>query len=156
MSKSDDFASKLSSSASPGLPRVCIPQAALDLLTCREASFLQSARVPTLLIFLTCVFCQASKGILVWDACVWACIIIDATFYISVYFWKKYLCGSKFQKCGAFLVAQWLRICLLMQGTRVQALVWEDPICRGAAGPVSHNYWACASGACAPQQERLR
>ena len=22
--------------------------------------------------------------------------------------------------------------------------------------PASHNYWACASGACAPQQERLR
>ena len=56
----------------------------------------------------------------------------------------------------ASLVAQWLRICLLMQGTRVRALVWEDPTCRGAAGPVSHNYWACASGACAPQQERPR
>ena len=53
----------------------------------------------------------------------------------------------------ASLVAQWLRICLLMQGTRVRARVWEDPTCRGAAGPVSHNYWACASGACAPQQE---
>ena len=41
---------------------------------------------------------------------------------------------------GASLVAQWLRICLLMQGTWVRALVWEDPTCRGAAGPVSHNY----------------
>ena len=40
----------------------------------------------------------------------------------------------------ASLVAQWLRICLLMQGTRVRALVWEDPTCRGAARPVSHNY----------------
>ena len=40
----------------------------------------------------------------------------------------------------ASLVAQWLRVCLLMQGTRVRALVWEDPTCRGAAGPVSHNY----------------
>ena len=57
---------------------------------------------------------------------------------------------------GASLVAQWLGICLPMQGTRVRALVWEDPTCRGAAGPVSHNYWACASGACAPQQERPR
>ena len=54
----------------------------------------------------------------------------------------------------ASLVAQWLRICLPMQGTRVWALVWEDPTCRGATGPVSHNYWACVSGACAPQQER--
>ena len=40
---------------------------------------------------------------------------------------------------GASLVAQWLRICLLMQGTQVRALVWEDPTCHGAAGPVSHN-----------------
>ena len=47
----------------------------------------------------------------------------------------------------ASLVAQWLRVCLPMQGTRVRALVWEDPTCRGATGPVSHNCWACTSGA---------
>ena len=41
---------------------------------------------------------------------------------------------------GASLVVQWLRICLPMQGTRVRALVWEDPTCHGATGPVSHNY----------------
>ena len=41
---------------------------------------------------------------------------------------------------GASLVAQWLRICLPMQGTRVRALVWEDPTCCGATRPVSHNY----------------
>ena len=41
---------------------------------------------------------------------------------------------------GASLVAQWLRICLPMQGTRVRALVWEDPTCRGATKAVSHNY----------------
>ena len=40
---------------------------------------------------------------------------------------------------GVSLVAQWLRICLPMQGTRVKALVWEDPTCRGATRPVSHN-----------------
>ena len=40
---------------------------------------------------------------------------------------------------GASLVAQWLRICLPMQGARVRALVWEDPTCRGATEPVSHN-----------------
>ena len=56
----------------------------------------------------------------------------------------------------ASLVVQWLRICLPMQGTRVRALVWQDPTCRGATRPVSHNYWACASGACAQQQERPR
>ena len=43
-------------------------------------------------------------------------------------------------KSRASLVAQWLRIRLPMQGTRVRALVWEDPTCCGAAGPVSHNY----------------
>ena len=31
-----------------------------------------------------------------------------------------------------------------MQGTRVQALVWEDPTCLGATKPVRQNYWACA------------
>ena len=41
---------------------------------------------------------------------------------------------------GASLVAQWLRICLTVQGIRVRALVWEDPTCRGATGPVSHNH----------------
>ena len=29
-------------------------------------------------------------------------------------------------------MAQWLGICLLTQGTRVRALVWEDPTCHGA------------------------
>ena len=41
---------------------------------------------------------------------------------------------------GASLVAQWLRICLPMRGTRVRALVWEDPTYRGATKPVRHNY----------------
>ena len=46
--------------------------------------------------------------------------------------------------CGASLVAQWLRIRLPMQGTRVRVLVQEDPTCHGATKPVRHNYWACA------------
>ena len=41
---------------------------------------------------------------------------------------------------GASLVAQWLRILLPMQGTRVRALVREDPTCHGATKPVCHNY----------------
>ena len=40
---------------------------------------------------------------------------------------------------GTSRVAQWLRIRLPMQGTRVRALVREDPTCRGAAKPVRHN-----------------
>ena len=39
----------------------------------------------------------------------------------------------------ASLVAQWLRIHLPMQGTWVQALVQEDPTCRGATKPVHYN-----------------
>ena len=31
-----------------------------------------------------------------------------------------------------------------MHGTRVRALVPEDPTCRGAAKSMCHNYWACA------------
>ena len=38
------------------------------------------------------------------------------------------------------LVAQWLRICLPVQGIWVRALVQEDPTCCGATKPVSHNY----------------
>ena len=67
---------------------------------------------------------------------------------------------------GSSLVAQWLRIRLPMQGTWVRALVWEDPIWRGATKPVhhnswactlepaSHNYWARTPRARAPQQEK--
>ena len=43
-------------------------------------------------------------------------------------------------KNRASLVAQWLRIRLPMQGTRIRALVQEDPTCRGAAKPVRHSY----------------
>ena len=31
-----------------------------------------------------------------------------------------------------------------MQGTRIRALVREDPVCRGAPKSLRHNYWACA------------
>ena len=64
--------------------------------------------------------------------CVYTDIDID-TIYMMQY-------NSTIKKNGASLVAQWLRVCLPMQGTRVRALVWEDPTCRGVAGPVSHNY----------------
>ena len=50
---------------------------------------------------------------------------------------------AHFQTCpGASLVAQQLRIRLPVQGTRVRALVWEDPAeqRRGATKPVRHNY----------------
>ena len=34
----------------------------------------------------------------------------------------------------------WFGVHLPMQGTRVRALVQEDPTCHGATKPVSHNY----------------
>ena len=80
--------------------------------------------------------------------------------------------STKINKSRASLIAQWLRICLALQGTPVSSPVWEDPTCLGAAKPVHHNYWACAlepaclnywaqalqipkptPRACAPQQE---
>ena len=55
-------------------------------------------------------------------------------------------------KCpGTSLAVQWLRIRLPMQGTRVRALVQEDPTGHGATKPVHHNYWARAPRARAPQ-----
>ena len=60
---------------------------------------------------------------------------------VSIPVVPKTLKSQCFKKgTGASLVAQWLRICLSMQGTRVRALVREDPTCRGATRPVSHNY----------------
>ena len=48
---------------------------------------------------------------------------------------------QKFKKteAGTCLVAQWVRIRLPMQGTRVQSLVWEDSTCCGATKPMHHN-----------------
>ena len=48
--------------------------------------------------------------------------------------------GKKNLRAGTSLVARWLRIRLPVQETRVRALVWEDPTCRGATKPVHHNY----------------
>ena len=45
----------------------------------------------------------------------------------------------KIKTVGDSPVAHCLRFRLPMQGTQVRAQVWEDPTCRGAAGPVSHG-----------------
>ena len=84
-------------------------------------------------------------------------MFIDQLLRLHGFYFHRYSkWPNKKGEIGASLVAQWLRICLPMQGTRVRALVWEEPTRHGATRPVSHNYWACASGACAPQQERPR
>ena len=62
----------------------------------------------------------------------------------------------------SFLMVQWIRIYLQMQGTWVWSQVWEDSTCRGATKPVCHYFWAWALeptshnyGACEPQLLKL-
>ena len=40
------------------------------------------------------------------------------------------------------LVVQWLRICLPIQETWVQSLVWEDSTCCRATEPLHHDFWS--------------
>ena len=71
--------------------------------------------------------------------CLWECKLVQPI-------WKTiwtFLKTLKIELPGTSLVAQWLRIRLPMQGTRVWALTREDPTCCGATKPVRHNYWAC-------------
>ena len=70
------------------------------------------------------------KGALLY--CWWECKLVRPL-------WKAVWRFLKKLKIGASLVTQWLRVYLPMQGTRVRALVWEDPTCRGATRPMSHN-----------------
>ena len=86
------------------------------------------------------------------------------TILVMLFEIKWHTVKSKF--IGTSLVAQWLRIHLPMQGTRVWALVQGDPTCHGVTKPVRHSYWACAlepvshnywartPRAYAPQQEK--
>ena len=56
--------------------------------------------------------------------------------------------------CWASLVAQWLRIHLPMQGTRVPSLVREDPHAAEQLSPWATTTEARAPRACALQQEK--
>ena len=56
---------------------------------------------------------------------------------------------------GTSLVAQWLRIRLPVQGTRVRALVREDPTCRGITAHAP-QLLSPRSRACNPQLLSLR
>ena len=57
--------------------------------------------------------------------------------------WSRLWHRTKKSITGTSLVAQWIRIHLSMQRTRVRALVQEDPTHRRTTKPVRHNYWAC-------------
>ena len=67
-------------------------------------------------------------------------VLFSKTSLITAEALKNVIIGMKVRSIGASLVAQWLRICLPMQGTQVRALAWEDPTCRGATKAVRHNY----------------
>ena len=70
-------------------------------------------------------------------------LIIAASPVAEQQWFSNFSVSQRVQKItwrGTSLVAQWLRIRLPMQLTRVRALVWEDPTCRGATKPVRHNY----------------
>ena len=61
-----------------------------------------------------------------------------------------------------FLMVQWIRIYLQMQGTWVWSQVWEDSTCHGMTKPVCHYFWAWPLeptshnyGACEPQLLKL-
>ena len=60
--------------------------------------------------------------------------------------WRFYRWHFSRLKVWTSLLAQWLRICLQMRGTRVWVLVREEPTCLRATKPVRHNYWAWALG----------
>ena len=51
---------------------------------------------------------------------------------------------AQIQNLEASLVAQWWKIRLPVQDTRVQSQIREDPTSCGATMPLCHNYWACA------------
>ena len=53
-------------------------------------------------------------------------------------------------------MVKWLSICLPMQGTRVRALVWEDPTCLRAREPQLLSPCATTTAAHAPRAQALQ
>ena len=66
-------------------------------------------------------------------------MVSDPTVTSLIHFELIFVYGIR-QWCRTSLVAQWLKICLSVQGTWVQALAREDPTCHGATKPTHHNY----------------
>ena len=87
-----------------------------------------------------------SSKLLITLNCSFNCLLYGLAIVSWTFFSCNKLITEEYLKSmeGASLVAQWLRICLPMQGTQVPSLAQEDPTCRGATKPVCHNYWACA------------
>ena len=81
------------------------------------------------------------KKIQRWQICKWR----------DVWHMSSGKCKLKQWATWTSLVVQWLRIRLPMQGTRVRALVWEDPTCRGATKPRASQLLSLRSRARVPQ-----
>ena len=58
--------------------------------------------------------------------------------------WEQWLTLRFSPQFTTSMVAQWIRICLLMQWTRIWSLVWEDSKRGETDKPMQHNYWARA------------
>ena len=58
--------------------------------------------------------------------------------------WEQWLTLRFSPQFTTSMVVQWIRICPLMQWTRVWSLVWEDSKCGETDKPMQHNYWARA------------
>ena len=65
------------------------------------------------------------------------CHMLSGSFFIT-FFYPQYI-GFR-----TSLVAQWVRICLPMQGTQVWSLIHEDSHHPGATKPMGRNCWAHA------------
>ena len=83
------------------------------------------------------IFLKKTKTLIEKDTCTF---MFTTALFATSKIWKQSKCPSNRRMDRASLVVQWLRICLPMQGTWVQALVCEDPTFCGATKPVSHNY----------------
>ena len=69
--------------------------------------------------------------------------VVNINFKILVFMFVFYTkLRVSWNQGQAFLVVQWLRICLPAPGTWVQTLLWEDPACLRVTKPGSHGYWA--------------
>ena len=58
--------------------------------------------------------------------------------------WRATVCGVAESDVTEWMVVQWLRIHLPMQGTQVQSLVQKTPHGAEQLSPHNPNYWACA------------
>ena len=107
----------------------------LHLLKKKKKKILSLVDIQTIYLYNVCIHKQCTVlFVFIYTNAILHLILLQVSFLCTQH------CFQDKPTLRASLVAQWLRICLLMQGTRVRALVWEDPTCRGAAGPVSHGY----------------